>query len=248
MNLATPLLNNPRNSSISETATQNLRSDTSWNSLSELSAVSSKGADSIHARIPTFSITSATSSTTQAIDFSQSQMDRIVKAIAEASNGSQTWTFKSFWIIAVVVTTLTILLPLLAGSIFRFVLRLSYNHKHAWRTAVFVTVLAGLIALDIFIPPGIFLGIFGVPQALLALWKLIQVERNGKKKKRWAGYTTLLAVCIAVDLVPRGATHVKKLIHFGQNIGVTAFIPSAYLFIIWIQTNRPAFSKTQILE
>jgi hypothetical protein len=251
MNLSNPLWNTQNEtptSSITTNITQPLRQDSIQteplllpNSFEEaLASISSALVES-----PTMTFT--TSPTASGDTFSQSQTDQIIAAITTAANGSYMWTFESFWYIAVIVTALTILLPLIAGPTFRATLRFSYNHKNYWRIAVFLIVLACLIILDIFIPPAIFLGIFGIPQGIIALWKLWQAEIYGKEKKRWAAYTTLLAVCVAIDLVPPGATVVTGFIHFGQNIGVTGFFPSLYLFIIWIQTDKPVFSTGQLL-
>jgi hypothetical protein len=52
------------------------------------------------------------------IGFSQSQTDEIVAAIASAGSRNYLWTFKSFWYIAVIVTALTAIFPLVAGGIF----------------------------------------------------------------------------------------------------------------------------------
>jgi hypothetical protein len=96
--------------------------------------------------------------------FSQSQTDEIVAAIASPGSGNYLWTFKSFWYIAVIVTGLTIIVPLVAGGTFRVLLRFSYNHQHYWHFAVLAIILAVPIVLDIFIPPMIFVLIFALPQ------------------------------------------------------------------------------------
>jgi hypothetical protein len=110
---------------------------------------------------------------TEGSGFSQAQTDEIVAAIANFGGGGHLWTFSSFWYIAAIVTALTIMFPLLAGGTFRAVLRFSYNHKNYWHIAVFLIVLGVLIVLDYFIPAPIFLGVFGVPQAILAIWKIL---------------------------------------------------------------------------
>lgn len=97
-------------------------------------------------------------------DFLQSQTDQIVNAITSSTGGAPLWTFKSSWYIAVIVTVLTIMLPLVAGRTFRGILRFSYNHKNYWHVAVFSIVFAVLVVLDIFIHPVIFLAVFGGPQ------------------------------------------------------------------------------------
>jgi uncharacterized membrane protein len=139
------------------------------------------------------------------------------------------------------------MLPLVAGGILRATYRFSYNHKNYWHIAVFLFVLGVLIVLDYFMPMPIFLGIFGAPQAILALWQLYQVEKSGKNKRRWAGYTTLLAICIGVDLGPEGITIITKFIHCWPSIGLTGLLPPLYLFIMWIQPGNSFLTKENFL-
>jgi hypothetical protein len=134
-----------------------------------------------------------------------------------------------------------------AGGILRATYRFSYNHKIYWHIALFLFVLGVLIVLDYFMPMPIFLGIFGAPQAILALWQLYQVEKSGKNKRRWAGYTTLLAICIGVDLGPEGITIITQFIHCWPSIGLTGLLPPLYLFIMWIQPGNSFLTKENFL-
>ena len=116
--------------------------------------------------------------------FSQSQTDEIVAAITSAGSGNYLWTFKSFWYIAVILTALTIIVPIVAGGTFRALLRFSYNHQHYWHFAALVIILAVPIVLDIFIPPLIFLLIFAFPQWFFCALQLRKAQRTRKKMKR----------------------------------------------------------------
>lgn len=201
-------------------------------------------------------LTSTTSSmrapSTSGSDFSQSQTDQIVDAITN-NGGSHLWTFKSFWYIAVIVTAITIMLPLVAGKIFRAVLQFTYYYPHYWQIAVFSGIFVTPIVLDETIPPIIFLGIFGIPQCLLlAAQSVKRLGRFGRKKKRWAGYATIFAVCVGVDLptalFSADASNIRHFHRFGRNTGLTGILPPLYLFILWIQPTSSFFTKDKILR
>jgi len=113
---------------------------------------------------------------------------------------------------------------------------------------VFALVLASTIVLDVYIPPLPFDIVFGAPQVLYALYRLVQALYRGSQKKRWTGYATLLATCIVTDFEVPGAQNTKKFIHYGQNVGLTAFLPPLYLFVIWMQTEPPLLSNSRLLS
>jgi hypothetical protein len=250
MNVSDPLWNSPAgNSTSSSNATTYPSAATSTTQLEKAQLVLRQALSTTSSEIvASLTATSIGALTTPGGNgFSQSQTDQIIAAISNSGGGGHLWTFKSFWYIAVIVTALTIMFPLVAGGILRAIYRFSHNHKNYWHIAVFLSVLGVLIVLDYFMPTPIFLGIFGAPQAILALWQLYQVEKSGKNKRRWAGYTTLLAICVGVDLVPEGATVVTNFIHFGQSIGLTGFLPPLYLFIMWIQPGNSFLTKNNFL-
>ena len=54
-------------------------------------------------------------------------MDAIVGAIS--APGSYLWSFKMYWVITAPVTLVTILLPLIAGHIFRSITQFCYENR-----------------------------------------------------------------------------------------------------------------------
>lgn len=104
---------------------------------------------------------SSTNSLTNSSALTQSGVHAIVSAInALSSPSTHLWSFKQFWYIAAAVTIVTILLPLVAGPIFRTTLQSFYYYKPYWRISLFVLVLAVAIMLDILTPPLAFLIVF----------------------------------------------------------------------------------------
>jgi len=246
MNVSDPLWNKPgENSTPTANATTTQSSSTDAIQPQKLQILYRQALATTSSELATSTTVASVAPSATAGDsgFSQLQTDEIVAAIENAGGGGHLWTFKSFWYITVIVTVLTIMFPLVAGATFRAIYRFSYYHKNYWHFAVFLVVLGLLIVADYFGPIPIFLGVFGAPQAILALWQLYWVGRTGKKKRRWAGYTTLLAICVGIDLVPEGATVVTKFISFGQSIGLTGFLPPFYLFIMWIQPGNSFLTK-----
>jgi hypothetical protein len=253
MNVSSPLWDSPKQNSTSST-TQTA------NPLSSMASVSTQPARLIklyrEALTSTSSplvesptTTSGASYPTVIVDtgFSQSQTDEIVAAVAKAAGGNYLWTFKSFWYIAVIVTALTIIVPLVAGGTFRVLLRFSYNYQHYWHFAVLVIILAVPIVLDLFIPPLIFELIFALPQWLFCLWQLWKAYSTRKQGKRWTVYATLLIFCVEIDLLPQNTMQVAHVTYFGDNIGITGFLPPLYLFIFWIQPTSSVLSKGRVI-
>ncbi|KIN03469.1 hypothetical protein OIDMADRAFT_177664 [Oidiodendron maius Zn] len=197
--------------------------------------------------------TSSTSSATEATsgsNFSQEQTDAIVSAIMETSSSPSPhlWSFAQFLYISFALSATTIILPIIAGPIFRVTLRSFYQYKVYWRLAVLVFVLSSNIVLDVYIPPLPFEVVFGAPQVAFSLYKLAQARLRGRQKKRWTGYATLLGVCIAIDETAPGSFGTKKLIHYSQNVGLVAFLPPLYLFAIWMQRDPPMLSNSRLLS
>jgi hypothetical protein len=249
MNVSSPLWDSPKQNSTPST-------NQTANPLSSMASVSTQPARLIKLYgealtntsselVESPTTTSGASYPTVTVDtgFSQSQTDEIVAAVARAASGNYLWTFKSFWYIAVIVTALTIIVPLVAGGKFRVLLRFSYNYQHYWHFAVLVIILAVPIVLDLFIPPLVFTLIFALPQWLFCLWQLLKAHFTRKQRKRWTVYATLLIFCVGIDLLPQNTMRVAQVTYFGYNIGITGFLPPLYLFIFWIQPTSSVFSK-----
>lgn len=203
------------------------------------------------AAVPTAgSLISSATSIVGLSDFSQAQTDAIVAAINEISSAPSPhlWSFAQFLYLSAALSIATIVLPIIVGPIFRVTLRSFYKYKAYWRLTVSAFVLASTIILDIYIPPLPFEIIFGAPQIPFAIYKLVEAVYTGQQKKRWTGYATLLALCIVIDFQAPAARAVKIFIHYGKNVGLAAFIPTAYLFIIWIQMNPPLVSTARLLS
>jgi hypothetical protein len=153
MNVSDPLWNNPAgNSTSSSTATTSSLAATGTAQIEGPKLLLRQALETTSSLSASFTTTSlgTVTPTPGGNNFSQSQTDQIVAAITHSGGSGHLWNFKSFWYIAVIVTALTIMLPLVAGGILRATYRFSYNHKNYWHIAVFLFVLGVLIVLDYF--------------------------------------------------------------------------------------------------
>ena len=200
--------------------------------------------------VSTTSLASLVTSATSLPDFSQVQTDANVSAINEASSAPSPhlWNFVQFLYISLALSVATIVLPIIAGPVFRVTIRSFYKYKVYWRIGMFIFVLSSTIVLDIYIPPLPFEVVFAAPQAVFAVYKLVETQFRRRQKKRWSGYATLLALCIVIDFEAPAARAVKTFIHYGKNVGLAAFIPTLYLFVIWMQTDPPIVGHSRLLS
>ena len=204
--------------------------------------------------------TSSTSSKNATL--TSSGVDAIVSAINNLSSpGSHLWSFNQFIYVSVAITVITIALPLIAGPIFRSALQSFYHYKGYWRISAFVLVLSIAIILDVFTPAYVFVIVFNVPQVLLAVWKLYQAHVRGYQKKRWVGYATILAISMQAEIFAFSLLDYSNGFDLtssyygsvssglgGQVSNTFGFIPPTYLFVVWIQTDRPLFTTKRILD
>lgn len=182
----------------------------------------------------------------------------IVAALANQPS-SHLWSFKQYWYIAVAVTAATIIFPLAAGPVFRATIRFSYRYKGYWRIAVFLLGLSVALIMNSFIPQPWLPLALGIPQILVAVWKLVRAHLRESHKKRWLGYASVLVTCIFFDIRFPINEDYGYYDYFGDyygysdststgfspGFGLTGILPPAYLFVVWVQTGKPLLSRAQ---
>jgi len=151
------------------------------------------------------------------------------------------WTIKQFLYIAFAITAVTIVMPLIASTVFRAILTSINRYKTYWRMAILIVGIPVLITLDIFLPPLILSLLVGIPQGMLALVNWSRVVQRQKKWKRWNGYITLLTACLYLDILFAKSVHDEPnaLNSTGHYLVLTGILPPLYLFVILIQTDTP---------
>ncbi len=153
--------------------------------------------------------------------FSSAETDAIVAAIS--SSGSYLWSFKMYWIIAAPITLATILLPLVAGPIFRRSVIYLYQNRYYARPILALLGLGGIVAMDQFAPVIPYLYVFGISYGLVALYKLIHASVYGKNQWIWTGFSIVFATSLAMD----------ELVAAFAKVGMTGYLPLIYLFLVW---------------
>ena len=173
------------------------------------------------------SSTNSTSNTTNSTGFSQNQTNAIIGEIA--SSGAYLWNFKLYWIISAPVTLATILLPLVAGPIFRSTLRAFYRNRTYLRPLAGIIVLAGFVALDVALKGYLYTIVFGVTLGTVALYMLCRASRSGKNQVIWCGYSIIFAASFTID----------QLANTGP-VGISGYVSLGYLLVAWL---RPEIRK-----
>jgi hypothetical protein len=182
----------------------------------------------------------ADNSSTAGLDLSQNQTDAIIAAIS--TSGPHLFTFPTFLIVAFTVTFMTIILPLIAGTIFRILLQSVDHYKGHWRTLVLILGIATIVLTRKFFPPSlqpIYILIFGFPQGLFALFILYKTACS---QKRWIVYAGILSTSISYDAASfiNGYT-----LDPGLFLGLTGILPLVYLFIMGLAADITVFVRTQ---
>lgn len=190
------------------------------------------------------STTSSIMPATASSSISQAQTDALIAAIS--SSGPHLFTFPTFLVVAFTVTVATIALPLVAGSIFRTILRSVYKYRGHWRVVVFVGVLATAVTTRVLLPISVeyvYLLIFGIPQGILVAGLL--VRKQLPLRKRWIVYISLLSLSVYTDLQsldyqsPRADDADQSAVNYGTSstssrtfIGITGIVPLYYLLLL----------------
>ena len=169
----------------------------------------------------------STSNTTNSTGFSQNQTNAIIGEIA--SSGAYLWTFKIYWIISAPVTLATILLPLVAGPIFRSTVRAFYRNRTYLRPLFAIIVLGGFTYMDAALNEYIYTLVFGTTLGAVALYMLCRASRSGKNQVIWCGYSITFAASFTID----------HLVNTGR-VGISGYVSLGYLLVAWL---RPEIRK-----
>lgn len=173
---------------------------------------------------------------------SQTQMDALITAIS--TSGPHLFTLSTFVIVACTVTFMTIILPLMAGKIFRIMLQSVDRYKGHWRVLVFILSLAAIILTRIFIPSYfqfVYIIIFGVPQMIFAIFILYKTSCT---HIRWIAYAGLLSTAIIYDSMGVGGGDIL----YGPFLGLTGVLPLFYLLVLGAATDVLVLMRTRNLR
>ena len=140
-----------------------------------------------------------TVSTVQATSTTASDLGAALDTALSDQSNIHLWTFKQFWWIAIAVTGGTLILPLVAGPIFRSLAQFSKKQRELWRLLVF------LIALLAIFPLALVTGAVGslvlqIPMVLLACFQLYRTWTTRARAKRWMFFASLVVACLTFDL------------------------------------------------
>lgn len=192
----------------------------------------------------------ANDSSTDGLGLSQSQTNALIAAIS--TSGPHLFTFPTFLIVAFTVTFMTIILPLIAGTIFRILLQSVDHYKGHWRTLVLILTIATIVLTRKFIPfdlQYIYIFIFGFPQGTFALFILYRTECG---QKRWIAYAGILSASIVYDAVSfQDGSYEAVSLRDGHTfnaplfLGLTGILPLLYLFIMGLAADITVFMRTQ---
>lgn len=171
--------------------------------------------------------TNSTSNTTNSTGFSQNQTNAIIGEIA--SSGGYLWSFKLYWIISASVTLATILLPLVAGPIFRSTVRAFYRNRTYLRPLVAITGLGGFTYIDVALNGYVYTIVFGTTLGAIALFMLCRASRSGKNQVIWCGYSITFAASFTID----------QLVDTGP-VGISGYVSLGYLLVASL---RPEIRK-----
>ena len=166
---------------------------------------------------------------------------------ATTNSGSHLWDFKSYWYLTVPITVATIVLPLIAGKIFRMTLQSFYRYQFYWRASLVICFLAVLIVINIEIPPligfGFYIFVFGIIQGGVAFVGLTWASIAGKRQIIWVGFSTIVVLSFSINL---------GLLFVSETFRLTGFLPLIFLFMTWTRDDslaliRIAFQHLRVL-
>ncbi len=171
--------------------------------------------------------TNAVAGSNGSLSFSDNQTDAIVGAIS--SSGSYLWSFKMYWVITAPVTLATILLPLIAGHIFRSITQFCYGNRTYALTISVILLLAGIIVMSVFIPAYIYLLAFGITFGMLALIATVYAAWTGRYQWLSAGFSMVFAASFAMDR------------YVVTSFPITGVVPLVYLILFYFRVEIKDF-------
>ena len=117
------------------------------------------------------------------LSLSDNQTNAIVGAIS--SSGRYLWSFKMYWVITAPVTLATILLPLIAGHIFRSITQFCYENRTYALTISVILLLAGIIVMSVYLPALAYLLAFGIAFGAIAIIATVRIDWAIRVAFRW---------------------------------------------------------------
>lgn len=135
-----------------------------------------------------------------------SDMEKSTPIDAIASSGPHLFIWKQYWVSACGATLVTILVPVIAGPVFRSVTRFLMRHRMLWVPIPMIFLIVLALVLNI-VPTTrtllttrillIFL-IIG-PAVVTAAITLLSVSKSGKHQLLWCGFTITLCFSLWLD-------------------------------------------------
>ena len=104
-----------------------------------------------------------------------------------------------YWVITAPVTLATILLPLIAGHVFRSITQFCYENRIYALTISVILLLAGIVLMSVYMPVQVYLPAFGMAFGGIALFAAVYAARTGRYQWLSAGFSMVFAVSIATD-------------------------------------------------
>ena len=129
--------------------------------------------------------------------FSDDQTNAIINTIS--SSGTYTWSFEMHWTVALPATFITLLLPLVAGPIFRFALKQSYHYRNFARVILIFALIAGLTTADEYLYNNVFLCVFGVGCGVPILVIFCYASYRGKDQWLWSTFSIVFAASFLIE-------------------------------------------------
>ena len=176
--------------------------------------------------------TNRTASVNDSLSLSENQTDAIVGAIS--SSGSYLWSFKMYWAITAPVTLATILLPLIAGHIFRSITQFCYENRTYALTILALLILTGIIVMSIYITNVAYLLAFGTTFGVIASIAIVCTSWTGRNQWLWAGFSMVFAASFAID---------EEVITAFPTTGV---VPLFYLVLVYFRHDIKHFLEPSI--
>ncbi|RDW58313.1 hypothetical protein BP5796_12243 [Coleophoma crateriformis] len=175
---------------------------------------------------------------------SSNQTDAIIAAIL--TSGPHLFTFPTFLIVAFTVTFLTIILPVIAGNLFRFLFRLINRYLVLWRVMLLGLCFVFNVVICVYPSSNIVQYIavagFGLPQVMFVVLLLYRTDFN---RKRWIAYAGTLFIALAFDLstfllVGKFFFYSGPFLNLSATLAVICLAMFMFTEQIWTMSGTPA--------
>ena len=159
------------------------------------------------------------------LSLSNNQTDAIVGAIS--SSGSYLWSFKMYWVITAPVTLATILLPLVAGHIFRSITQFCYKNRISAFAIGFICLLASIIGVTRYERRLFYLLAMGI--GAFALMAFVLTAWTGIHQWHSAFFSMVFVASFAIDL------------YVAPSFATTGVVPLIYLILRYVRVEIKHF-------